>query len=286
MKIERFKEIEKGVVGLVESTLKAVAETSIDDYKLLLIRADFYRIIDSHPSCNLSPYVIDNPADIYLDVSRRRFLNHYLSEYVIKLEEKRFDNLESLEYEINIQMMMYTHVWESRLFLKALERIASILSGKGYKWKSDIGISKANFIKDHIINPLNKGQYSIGKYLEHLYDNELRNCFSHSTHYIDCQNKKIHIDDKKSVLWKKTITFNEWEEMFICSVLLSYHLMSCLNKHRLCLANEMRITPQLLERPLKSCPQKKQKFCVVSEFQQEKSGHKIARFNYVRKKTD
>ena len=110
-------------------------------YILLLLRADFYEIINTSRNLDLSPYVIDNRADTYLDVSRQRFLNHYLSEYVIKLEEQRFDDLESLEYEINIQMMMYAHIWESRLFLKTLERISFILSGKGYKWKSDIDIS-------------------------------------------------------------------------------------------------------------------------------------------------
>ena len=285
MTIERFKEIEKETIKLIESTLQTVEETNINDYILLLIRADFYRIIESHPSCNLSPYVIDNPADIYLDESRQRFLSLYLNEYTTKLEEKRFSNHGSLEYEINIQMMIYTHVWESRLFLKALERIASILSCEGYKWKSDIGISKANFIKGHIIKPLSEGQYSIGKYIDGLYDNELRNCFSHSTHYIDCKNKEIHIDDKNSFLWKKTISFDEWEEKFIRSILLSFHLISCIHKYRTHLAHEIRTTPMILERPLKDNPQEKQKFCVISEFF-ERFGQKFARFNYVHKKTD
>ena len=285
MTIDRFNEIEKEITTLVESTLEAVKVTNINDYILLLIRADFYEIIQKSRYRYLSPYVIDNPADNYLDVSRQRFLNHYLSEYRFKLEDKKIYNLESLEYEINIQMMIYAHVWESRMFLKALERITSILSGKGYKWKSNIGISKTNFIKDHIIFPLTEVGDAMGKSIEDCYDSELRNCFSHSTHYIDCKNKKIHIDDKNSILWKKTISFDEWEEKFIRSVLLSFHLISCLSRYRTYLAHEMRISPKILERPLKSNPQKKQKFCVIPEFI-KMSDRTFVRFNYVRKKKD
>ncbi len=79
MNIERFNEIEKEVVMLVESTIIAVKEKSFEDYVLLLIHADFYEFIDSHRSCGLFPYVIEDPSDEYMDITRQKFLAQYLN---------------------------------------------------------------------------------------------------------------------------------------------------------------------------------------------------------------
>ena len=280
MTIERFNEIQQEIIELVVCTLNDVEKTCVNDYILLLIRADYYDFMEKYPECKLFPYVIDNPNDIRLDISRQRFLRQYLNEYILKLENRRCGNLEYLEYEINIQLMMYAHTWESRLYLKALERVAYILSRKGYKWKSNIKTSKSNFINYHIKKLLVEGQFPLGEYIEKYYDAKLRNCMSHSTYYIDCIGKKIHIEGGNSILWKKTIAFTEWEEMFLYTILLSYHLTTYISSLRNNFINIYGTNPMILKRPLIKVPKKFQEFCVIPEYYNI-SGKKLVRFKYV-----
>ena len=120
MNIERFNEIESEIVKLVETTVGAIKEKSFEDYVLLLIHADFYEIIDSNRNCGLSPYVIEDPSDEYMDITRQKFLTQYLNKYSLNLEKDYIGDIDFIENDMNIQMMMYAHTWESHLFLKEL----------------------------------------------------------------------------------------------------------------------------------------------------------------------
>lgn len=281
MNIERFNEIEKEVVMLVESTIISVKEKSFEEYVLLLIHADFYEFIDSHRSCGLSPYVIEDPSDEYMDITRQKFLAQYLNKYSLNLQKESISDIDSIENEMNIQMMMYAHTWESHLFLKELERIASILSGKGYKWKSSVyNTRKSNFIKQNIIQPFQKIQLPITKCIEFCYNDELRNNFAHSTYYIDIESERIYFNNK-GFMWGNSILINEWEEKFVQSILLSYHLPKCLRFHEDHFIENYGIIPIKLKRPLIANSQKSQEFYVVPEYDKAYDNKRV-RFNFVR----
>lgn len=71
------------------------------------------------------------------------------------------------EYDLNIQMMIYSQIWESHQFLKALKRIGDILAGRPYDWRIPFEkpdkngvmrpIHKGNMIQEQIIKTLKKG---------------------------------------------------------------------------------------------------------------------------------
>ena len=132
MTITDFRLWQSEVIDIVINLLDKVKNISFSDYVLLLARAG-YQV--ENESTFLSPYVIQSNIEHIQDESRRKFLHTYLNQYTYFLEENIFYINEMLEYNVNIQLMLYSHVWESRCFLMSLKRIVSILSRQGYNWR-------------------------------------------------------------------------------------------------------------------------------------------------------
>lgn len=226
MTFERFKEIDKEILEILGLTLDKVRMKSMSDFALLLARGDYYEVIYTHAH-DLSPYVIEDPTDELIDDTRISFLNQFMKRYIERLRSGSTINDKELKYDINIQLMVYTHVWESNWLLKQLERIASILSGKGYVWKSCVdSCSKSNFIKDHILKPL-EGHSNLYDLIKRIYSDTLRNDFAHSSYYIDMDERAIK-SRKHGLLEENVIPFDEWEDIFVHSILLTADLNNLL----------------------------------------------------------
>ena len=99
------------------------------------------------------PYTIDYRIDDYNDTNRLTFLCDFLNKYY---SFNMNENIEFDFYRINIETMIYTHIWESKPFLKNLYRLTSLLKGEEYKWKvkDELFYVRANFLQDHVITPL------------------------------------------------------------------------------------------------------------------------------------
>ncbi|WP_155941942.1 hypothetical protein [Prevotella sp. AGR2160] len=65
--------------------------------------------------------------------------------------------------------------------------------------------------------------------ISHSYDCQIRNSTAHSSYYINLDSKIIALLDSETYSYKEKINFDDWEKIFIHSVMLSYHLMSILN---------------------------------------------------------
>ena len=226
MTFERFKEIDKRVLEAIGLTLDKVRLKSFSDFALLLASGDYYEVLYTHTN-DMSPYVIEDPTDELIDDTRQSFLNSFLRKYINRIKDgvEMYD--QELEYEINIQLMVYTHVWESHWFLKQLERIAAILTGKGYVWKSSVMTTpKSSFIREHIIQRLD-GKSDLLDIIKRCYSDTLRNDFAHSSYYIDMGDRAIK-SHKHGLLEENVITFSEWEKMFVNTILLSVDLNNML----------------------------------------------------------
>jgi len=222
MTFEQFVDFDKRMLETIGLTLDNVRLKSYSDFVLLLARGDYYEVLYTHTR-DMSPYVIEDPTDELIDGTRQSFLNHFLTKYIKKLKEGDEMDDQELEYEINIQLMVYTHVWESHWLLKQLERIAAILSGKGYLWKSFVATTrKGSFIKEHIIQRL-EGKSDLFDVVKRCYSDTLRNDFAHSTYYIDMRDRTIK-SHLHGLLEENVIKFSEWEEMYVNSILLSVDL--------------------------------------------------------------
>lgn len=266
MTLDKFISIEKEVVTLVENTLNEIKNKSFQDYILLLIRADYDERIARCKSLGLSPYIIENREDDYKDFNRQGFMLEYIQRHKsLNTNSQSINTYEYSEYDLNIQMMIYTHIWESHLFLKLLERISNLLAGKGYKWQSQLYKckQKSNFISHHIINPIKDLNHNFHKILTKTYNNHLRNSFSHSDYYINIDKETIHFYDQGK---KYNISFKEWDNIFFTALLLSYYLPVNLKTLKNDFIRTHGKNPIKLERPSFSCPSQKQIFYIVPAY--------------------
>ena len=224
---------EQEVVDYVNNLLDKVKEKNFSEYVLLLSRAS-YQV--ENENTFLSPYVIQSNLEIMQDVSRQQFLHTYLNQYVSLLNENVFMSNEIQEFNINIQLMIYSHIWESHRFLMNLKRISSILSGTGYTWRINfertqkkssnkkIPINKGKMIKEEILEPLYSFDEKISAFISGLYDSTIRNGYAHSLYQINMDEGKIRFLKSETYSEEKEVDFFDWKQTFFYTVLLSYHL--------------------------------------------------------------
>lgn len=237
MTLSDFRFYESEVVEYVNNLLDEVKRCNFSEYTLLLSRASYQK---ENEKTYLSPYVIQSNLEIRQDLSRQQFLHTYLNQFTALMEEGIFMTDEIQEFNCNLQLMIYSHVWESHRFLMNLKRITSILCRKGYAWKIPfertqqkgglkmIPINKGKFIKEEILDPLTKYNEKLASFIVGLYDNTIRNSYTHSLYQIDMEFGNIEFLKAETYSKEKTIDFFEWEQMFCYTVLFSYHLIKTL----------------------------------------------------------
>lgn len=228
---------ENEVKDLVNQVLDAVRDKSFSDYVLLLGHGGYQAEIEG---TFLSPYVISSHLELYQDRTRESFLVSYLNTFASLLKDGITMVDEYKEYDLNVQMMIYAQIWESHQFLKTLKRIGGILTGKPYEWRIPFEapdkngvmrpIKKGKMIQDQIIKTLKKGCPAFGKFVESLYDGQLRNDFAHASYFIDIEDNSIKSLDSERYVVKKSTDLFEWERTFIYSIMLSYHLIHSLGE--------------------------------------------------------
>lgn len=208
------------------------------------------------------------------------------------IKDNVFLNGDVNEFNINVQLMMYTHLWESHQVLKILVRLASILAGKEYIYDfTDIfqvlnregkvvDVPKKNIIEQRIIEPLEHHNKDLGDLINGCYNNRLRNDFAHGSFYIDCQSGSIVSIESESYESSYEVSFGEWDEIFFHAIMLSYYLTKILYDRR---NNFIKDNPDkkyiAIERPLMSDKSKKQR-CFIFPEEVDDNGHKCVSFGF------
>ena len=226
---ERFKEIYDEVEKHVIDTLNALIKNNPQDYVLFLANGEYSKLVKS-PS--YSPYTIDNRTDVYRDLYRNKFLFDFLEKYYPKKEPLENLSKDEIIYKIHLELMIYTHIWESKPFLKKLHRLAVICNKKDYPWEVNVPKTKKNEFINEIKENFNKTNSGLSEIIGKAYNSSLRNAFAHSDYVIDEDNQKIILlNHNPENNWSlKDISFNDWEERFCYSALLCYHLLEGVNK--------------------------------------------------------
>jgi hypothetical protein len=248
MTVEEFYNIESGVKGVIANSFVKASQVSQADFILLMARGGYHKHLDEK-DIDVSPFVLEDRLDFLMDRTRRKFFENYLNEYIDKLKGNRNLSNEDREYEVNIQMMVYTHIWESHIFLNQLSRLALVQLGKGYQWKDKIPHDgKANFINDSIIRRFEQSDGDMANLIKSCYSTDMRNAFAHSSYYV--QGNQIRLN-KDGFFAGASISFEAWDAVFVRSMLLSYLLNDMLLEKKNHFIDEYGDGPVLIEKPIK-----------------------------------
>ena len=249
MNVDRYIELEQETKSIIGGAFVKAFNKSCADFVLLMAHGGYHKHLD-RPDIDVTPFVLEDRADFLMDLTRKKFFVRYLNNYIDRLKNGVTMSGDDMEYEVTTQLMIYSHIWESHLFLNQLARLAGIQQGKPYLWKTKLKQDgKKNFINRQIIDVFVKTDEAMTYLIKQCYSDVLRNAFAHSTYYIDggmLQPNQDMIFDGPS------ISFEQWEEIFVRAVLLSYHLNDMLLEERNHFIEINGDGPIVIEMPMKN----------------------------------
>ena len=278
MTIEKYAKIKEDIKGVIGDALCKAINVSSSDFVLLMARGGYHNHLD-RPDIDVTPFVLEDRLDFLMDLTRKKFFVRYLNEYVDRLASGRLLNDDEHEYELNVQMMIYAHIWESHLFLNQLARLAMIQQGKGYLWKTKLPQDgKKNFITRKIIDQFEKTDEGMANLIKQSYSDDFRNAFAHSTYFIS--EKSIQAN-KEAIYAGPSVSIEGWNDMFVRSVLLSYHLNDMLLEIKNRYIEDAGDGPIAIEIPMKHNHIEKRAVLIKPEWMEGKE--EKVRFRYMSK---
>lgn len=220
--LSKIARIQEEIFNAIDEAFNVMAEKDNISYILFLGRAD---IIPGLKQFVGTDCVIDYHMDTIYDQTRAQFYLRYLRRNYSK---EGFDYMgDNGIDDMHIELMIYSHLWDSSDFIKSLMRIASIVSGDGYLWHPKIDWQhKDIFMEKWIINPLKESGLMLGELVEAHYDPSVRNAFAHSLYFIDDEGRTITVRPRKGI---KTLTFDEFQSLFLHSVILMNKLENAIS---------------------------------------------------------
>ncbi len=223
IKKERFKEIKKQVEESIDTLYDSAKQNqkNPNDYVLFLANAEN---VERYHEYGENPHILDYRIFKLQDSDRRKFLINYLNTKYQFQEDETSDDINSL----TIELMIYTHIWESKPFLRHLSKLSDLALSIDYQWYKEIpDFGKHDFIRT-LRDSLNQKGLQIGEVITCGFHTSLRNAFAHSQYYFDFFGyNKIHLTNYKEGEWElKEISYKEWTERFCHTFLLSHHFQN------------------------------------------------------------
>lgn len=236
--LENYQRIENEIKDSLFLAFEQIKDKSLSDYILLLAYGEYKENI-LQSEC-LNPNLIEYTLDRHHDFDRMSFLAKMLNNFHPSTYD---DENYEIEQITHLQLMTYTHIWESKLFLKTLYRIAQSLNGESYKWSVNVpDMAKHSFIRCEIRDVMELNNCALSNIIKKGYHSSLRNAFAHSEYYFDfiSTTKRIELINYNRQEWEmKNITLSDWNERFVYSALLSYHLYTVLNDKKKNIVEEL-----------------------------------------------
>ena len=238
-----LNEVLDEVLEAIDEAICAMAEKDYNAFILFIGRADIDPLVKK-VAC--TECVIDYQLDRYYDETREAFYLRYLNRNYRK-DGFNYSGDSGID-DLSIEMMIYTHLWDSSYFLKSIYRIAYALSGKGYAWNPKIPENgKYKFITNEVIAPLVEKGYLLGEVLSKGYKSGIRNAFAHSLYTVDVDKREIYLRPNSSPHF--TLTFEEFQKCFLYSTLLMNRMQNSLESNHIDAAKKNSALTQAITTP-------------------------------------
>lgn len=182
-----------------------------------------------------NPYAVDYRMDGYNDELRLNTLLEYVNHnYTLKGA-----NTIDTGFTISVELMIYTHMWESKPVLKQLKRLVNLIDSEPYDWDVEVpDMGKHLFIRNEIRDKLSNKGLHLAEIISNGFHSQLRNAFAHSDYALEMDTPKIELLNFSQTSWQmRSITFDEWTERFCYTFLLSFYLHNTFQEERQTLAS-------------------------------------------------
>lgn len=220
----------------ITSALDKLRSKDLGNYILFLADAEYIKNLQPL----ISSYRIDNWIDEFQDSTRIKFLSEFLTNYYAFPPSQTSTNDDS--YRMNLELMVYSHLWESKSYLKKLYRLAHLLNNENYQWEVKVPpMGKHDFIRTHIRKVFKDNNLKIWEVIKNGFHTSLRNAFAHSEYSFDRMNNhnRINLYNYGGENWElQMISFDEWSTRFVYSALLGYNFLRIVLDRRLNLVEE------------------------------------------------
>ena len=163
-------------------------------------------------------YIVDDIWDIFRWKTQERFYIRYLNKNYRK-NGFLYQGEEGID-DLNIEMMIYSHIWASNDFLKTLYRLGEILKGESYSWKIDVedfSFGKNDWMQNNVIAPIEKNSLRILDFLKVAFCTPLRNAFAHALYDINAEKQKITIYPQSGY---HILNYSEFQRKFLYSAFI------------------------------------------------------------------
>lgn len=173
-----------------------------------------------------------------VDSDRSNFYIDFLEEHYTF---EKSDFVDDNTYRFFLELMIFTHFWESKYMVNKLAQLANLSiiekydleiykKHPYYKYNSsspsldNSGIKIHEYIRNNIKKKFIKSNLKIGKIFSKAYNSQIRNAFAHSDFYFLKSERKIIFKNNTEKHTVPFITFDEWTERFCYTFLISYLL--------------------------------------------------------------
>lgn len=167
------------VKDAVDEAIELIKHSQKRENDFLLFLAECNLKVESGKHYFLSTFSIESLGDI----DRLNFIEFYLNLPFNKVYEKSDEKRKS-ELRKNLmflELMIYSHTWESIPHLKTLFRISEISQGNDFPWQIDVPeLSKHNFIRNDVRDKLGNNALKLKELITNSFHSQIRNAFAHS----------------------------------------------------------------------------------------------------------
>lgn len=169
----------KEVKEAVEESINLIRQTGKRENDFILFLANCNLKIESGKHNFFASFSHEKLGDL----DRLEFINFYLNLPFNKIYKDSDDKTKS-ELRKNLmflELMIYSHSWESISNLKTLFRISEISQGNDYPWLITVPeMGKHNFIRNNIRNKLGNNASKLREVISNSFHSQIRNAFAHS----------------------------------------------------------------------------------------------------------
>ena len=248
---KRFSEIDIEVKDSVLKTYEYIKNHCREDkYVLLLANGEFDDIFYPKGS-GFNPYSMDHRLDGCNDESRFKFYIQFLKSFYSF--PKGIKSIPDDEFRMTLELMVYSHIWESKNLLKQLYRLAELVLDKQYPWLVTVPEkSKHEFIRFKIRDQFKTKKLAISVIITKGFHTSLRNAFAHSEYSLNNDSKNIILHTYKgNDIWDiPSVSYDNWSERFVYSALLSYYMTKYKQDRRDNLFNDFRKLEFIIPYPI------------------------------------